>query len=179
MKRLFIAIDLPKELGMGIKEIKKDIKGIKWVKTEQIHLTINFLGETLSPLMEKIQNELLHLQFHSFELETSECGFFPNIRRPSVFWLGLKENPELSNLKKMIDSTLKKLELPCESRKFIPHITLARIKKRLDNGTIEILKKSGDLLSGKAFKVNKFYLFSSQLSQEGAVHTQETEISLL
>lgn len=172
-KRLFIAIDLPEELSKGIKSLRQDIKGLKWVKPEQIHLTLNFLGDTPLSLLEQLKSELKEIKFTPFSLNTAKCGFFPNERRPSVFWLGLDESPELMQLKAQIDAKLEEIGIVCEKRKFVPHITLARIKKRLGKDLVDQLKKSGEKLKGNNFQVEQFILFASELRKEGAMHTKE------
>ena len=174
--RLFIAIDLPSDLSRKIGEVRQKIKGVRWVNEEQIHLTLNFLGDTAAEKFAALKNILPGIRFSTFQLKTTGCGFFPNTKRPSVFYLGLEENTELFQLKENLDRELSALGIACENRKFVPHITLARIKFRMTNSDINDLQSMAEKLAGKVFEVNTVFLFSSQLLNSGAVHNKELEI---
>lgn len=172
-KRLFIAIDLPGELTDKIGEFQRYTKGVKWVKPEQIHLTLNFLGNTPYELTEQLKAKIKDIRFQKFSLKLNDCGFFPNEYRPSVFWIGLEENSDLIQLKINIDEVLNSIGIICEKRRFIPHITLARIKRKLSADNLLQLKSSAQKIRNCNFEVNKFILFSSKLTEQGAIHNRE------
>nr|HPN84392.1 RNA 2',3'-cyclic phosphodiesterase [Victivallales bacterium] len=96
------------------------------------------------------------------------CGFFPNARRPSVFWIGVEHNPCLIKLKNDIDCVAGTLGLTVEKRKFYPHITLARISVKPDDKFLEVTKRWENFLF--KFTVHSFKLMSGELRSEGALH---------
>ncbi|HBC87381.1 MAG TPA: RNA 2',3'-cyclic phosphodiesterase [Lentisphaeria bacterium] len=178
MPRLFIAIDMPDELRGKICEVRRNLPGVRWVDKEQIHLTLRFIGDSDDENSQRIKSALAEVKFKSFRLEMDGAGFFPNERRPTVFWIGCKKNSVLTELKKGIDDILEMNGLPPEGRRFVPHITIARLKN-IQPG--EIRKLSG-MCSGVIpleFTVPEFMLYSSVLTSGGAIHTKEQVYSSL
>src|SRR4030042_3689080 len=133
--RAFIAVELPEniktELAHLIGSLKKTgFSFIKWVNPGSIHLTLKFLGNTPVGMTDNINKVLKSAASgsHNFSLEMGGLGFFPNSRRPRVFWIGIGGNlGTLLKLQEEIDRGTEKLGFPGEKRPFSPHITLARI----------------------------------------------------
>lgn len=134
MPRLFIAIDLPEEVKQKLGNLRKELAfpQAKWVKKENLHLTLKFLGQ--------VEEEKIHLvssglkkalkDFSCFALQTSELGAFPDPKRARVLWIDLeKGREETRNLFRLMDNQLLDLGFEKETREFEPHITLARFKK--------------------------------------------------
>ena len=174
--RLFIAVELPDELKDALNNrcAEMDYQGVKWQKCRQIHLTLNFLGDTDIETFSRLKKELKKITFSAFDLVLSDAGFFPGIKRPSVFYIGIEQNPHLLKLKDDIDNLLQNLGIKDrESREFIPHVTLARIKTRPAQEATEKMLQIADKFKGERFSVNDFALFSSSLTDKGAIHTLE------
>ncbi len=172
MPRLFIAIDMPDALRGKICELRRNLPGVRWTEREQIHLTLSFIGDANEENFQRIRESLDAVKFRRFCIEMNSCGFFPNARRPSVFWLGCAESPKLSALKNDIDDILELNGLPRETRRFTPHITVARLK---DVQQKEVSKLEGmfkDMLP-QEFPVDGFILYSSALTANGAIHSRE------
>ena len=93
--RSFIAIDLPptflEAIGKLQDELKIGTKGIRWVKSGNIHLTLKFLGDMPEGLLDELGEILASVcRTHTpFELSMGKSGGFPNLERPRVLWLGL------------------------------------------------------------------------------------------
>ncbi len=174
-RRLFIAVDLPKTEKKYIAKFYRQIPGIKWTKPEMHHLTLRFLGDTGEAEFDKIKKCLKNAEWQKFTVTIAETGFFPNRKRPKVFWLGLRENPALMALKAIIDQELGKLNIPGEDRKFSPHITLTRLRDRKVEKKAELLKAAFEKFGELTFTADKFILYSSKLNQAGAVHLPEEE----
>lgn len=169
--RLFTAIEIPESIKKkfitpNLPEYKKKIK---WAKNQQIHLTLNFLDEKEKTEAEQIENALKKVDFSEFKLTISKCGFFPNSRKAKVFWLGFEDSANLKKLKADIDFQLSEF-IQAEKRKFIQHITLARIKYKLSDDNLNRMILKAEKLKGKSFNVNSFCLFQSILNSKGAVH---------
>ena len=167
-KRLFTAIDLPDTVSGKILKVCGSINGVRWTRPEQLHLTLSFIGDTEVEKVPQLSEALGRLQFTAFDLTTSGTGFL----RSGVFYIKLEESTILSALKEQIDSVLNKvLEYEPDARGFLPHITLARFKKRFSGARQKLLGQEFELIFPESFRVEKFVLYSSKLSSKGAIHT--------
>lgn len=173
-KRLFIALDLPPASSNEIYGICESIKGIRWTKREQLHLTLAFLGSTDIEIIPRLAEELSSVRFEPFELAISGTSFF----RSKIFYLDLNESVVLNSLKKQIDeSVFKVLGLEPSTKDFIPHITLARLKHRLSSKKYETLTHVFEQVLPVTFTVNKFILYESKTYSSGAVHCRLKEVN--
>ena len=168
--RTFIAIDLPENLKREISLLKVESKVFRWIPPAQIHLTVNFLGETNVETLNLLIDNLRKIKSKPFELELKSSGFLPSNRRPSVLWLGVSESPHLLSLKKSIDSIVGALCPTFEKKQFKPHVTIARIA-RFDSNELERVAKSTHSFRAM-FHVDSFMLYSSELRSEGAVYSR-------
>ena len=131
--RLFIAIDLSESVKEALLDVatqmgqKLPAGAVRWVKPEQLHLTLRFLGETAVAQLPALQNQLTQLTKAKkpFHLQLNGVGAFPNRRRPRVVWAGLAgELAALQTLQKELEERLVGLGWPEEKRPFNPHISL-------------------------------------------------------
>ena len=157
---------------------------MKWVAPEGIHLTLKFLGNIpQSKIPEIVAGTTKASQgIPPFTLETSDLGAFPNLRRPSVFWLGIDGNMEkVCTLQKRIDDELKPMGFVPEKRAFTPHLTLARIR---ETASLQNRNDFGNLVSRTHFcsknviEVKGINLIRSQLQPTGAVYSRLAEVDL-
>ena len=172
--RLFIALDLSAKARKKVYKLCDNIKGIRWTKRGQLHLTLSFIGEIDAEMIPQLSGALSRINFSSFDLTLSGTGYL----RSNIFFLELDESAALISLKKQIDDVLHQvLEREFDSRNFIPHITLARFKRRLSPTKLKILTQSFAPILPESFAVDKFVLYSSKISMYGAVHTPLKVIS--
>ena len=115
----------------NICELRRNLPGVRWTVRDQVHITMRFIGDSNDILFTRIKSSLSEIKLPPFGLELTSSGFFPNERRPSVFWLGGGESRGLSDLKEYMDLVLDSCGIPPENRKFHPHITIARINNLL------------------------------------------------
>ena len=181
--RCFLAVDIPehikKNLLQVVHNIKKDLTGVKWVEPYNLHITIKFLGEIedkkVPGLLEVLEGRLSHSG--TFTLKLKNFGFFPDIRRPRVFWVGVEDKEEnLKKLWKEIENIIPKFGVSRDNRSFTPHLTLARIKK-----PIKIKKSSLDELKefeSSPFNVDTLVFYKSVLTSKGPIYTKIKEIKL-
>src|SRR5207247_2680230 len=147
----FIAIQLSdemkREIGSVQAELKREVSGsgrrgkavkIGWTQPEGIHLTLKFLGDIQETQVEALR-EILHrvaAPARPFTLEARGLGAFPNPRAPRVIWLGLHgsndDMAELQRLQAAVEAGLGGLGFPKDARAFRPHLTVARIRARVD-----------------------------------------------
>ncbi|MEN8198625.1 MAG: RNA 2',3'-cyclic phosphodiesterase [Thermodesulfobacteriota bacterium] len=178
MVRLFVAIDLADASRERLKTICHGLPGARWVKDEQLHLTLRFIGEVDEPLFQDIREVLGGVEAQAFSLQLDGIGCFPPRGRPRIVWAGVAANRELLHLQKKIESVLtREAGLDPEGRKYAPHITLARLKNTPPERVGRYLEEYG-LFFCPPFAVDCFSLYSSFLGKNGASHVLEESYPL-
>jgi len=155
MIRVFVAIDLPKELKKELRKLKIDIPDsrINWV--DDFHLTLKFIGYIEKNDLKSIKEKLSRVKFKPFKLSFTDVGYFPTEKSPRVIWVGVEPHEEVIELQEKVDDKLIKYK---DDYKFHPHITLARIKSIKDKS---FLKKIKFVKGG--FRIKSFKLIQSKL----------------
>lgn len=177
--RLFVAVDIPEEHKTALLKAQKAFPGLPWTCARQIHLTMRFIGEVDVDQFDRVSGCLNDVSAAPFTLHPDGTGFFPDAAKPSIFWFGLKESAELLELKQKVDAVLKSaIGLTPETRGFVPHVTLLRFKSRPDDELIASLSTKFSSPGLPAFNVSSFSLYSSQLSNSGALYVKEAEYKL-
>ncbi len=179
--RLFIAIELSKELKDAIHSLVEKLKisdtnsSIRWVSYGDVHITLKFLGEVVKAKIPSLEEAIKNTTSNrnAFELSLSGTGVFPNERQPSVFWVGMRDNDSLIELATSVIKECTNAGFPEENRPFSPHITIGRARDKADPAN---LTKIASLL--KSLNVRKesqlidhINLIWSQLTTKGPVYT--------
>ncbi|MFH1317126.1 MAG: RNA 2',3'-cyclic phosphodiesterase [Candidatus Woesearchaeota archaeon] len=177
--RCFVAVNLPndikEQLGDIVKGLREEKGKINWVKPQNMHITLKFLGELDEIKAEFVKNKLETVKFSKFDLTLDKLGVFPSESFINVLWVGVKEKDELFDLHKMVDFSLSKMF--SVEKNFLGHITLGRVKFLNDKkGFIEKLKKIK--IDGKSFPVEKFTLMKSELTSDGPIYEKVGEFKL-
>ena len=176
--RLFIAIDLPREVRYLLSSLSgHGMQGARWVPPENYHLTLRFIGETPAYQAEEIDHVLAALKSPGFELTLAGLGVFAKSGRSTSLWVGAERNPALDRLRNKIETALQRLGLEPERRRFAPHVTLARLDN-VPEAKLAGFLQAHNLFRAPAVLVRHFTLFSSQLGKEQAVYTAEVEYGL-
>jgi 2'-5' RNA ligase len=176
--RAFIAIDLPKELHAALSReqsvLRRAAPDARWTRPEGIHLTLKFLGEITDRQCARVREALGLLgPLEKFSVEVKGFGFFPDARRPRVFWAGVEAPPALEKLAQEIEKAAARLGFTPENRPFKPHLTLARFKEPRPQPALlaAIAERTGgapEAFSLGRFEASEFFLYESKLSPEGA-----------
>jgi 2'-5' RNA ligase len=174
--RLFIAIEIPQSVRSTFASLLKDFSSIapqvKWVRAENLHVTLKFMGETQSAKLGPLQNALSAVRSADpVNLEFRGLGFFPHEKRPRVFWAGMEASANLKTLAEEIDQTTHPLGFSLEERPFTPHLTLARFQPP---GIPPKLLQAIQEKSAQAFgslRTGEFHLIESKLKPTGAEYT--------
>jgi len=186
--RTFIAVELPDEAKREIGNIQdhfanKDFP-LAFPKKGILHLTLAFLDdveETRLPNIIKTVSESSK-GIRSFSLEFSSLGAFPNFKLPKVVWLGLGgEVDKLKNLERKLKDELQKEKFDSDEQKFVPHITIARVKTYSNK---VVRRRLGEEVQryGKPNPVkipcSEISIFKSTPTRAGYVHEILTKIPL-
>lgn len=176
--RLFVALELPASVRAALDEIATQLRpaagpNVRWTDLKGIHLTLKFIGEVPATQLEAIRGALARVRdAQPIEAAFRGLGWFPNARRPRVFWAGVEAGAELAALAASVESALEPLGIPRESREFRPHLTLARIKS---DDRLEGLKREAERLGTPEFgraRYTEFDLMQSTLNPKGAIYTR-------
>lgn len=183
--RAFIAIDLPERVRSALGEAQKVLKlqgfRVKWVRPSSIHLTLKFLGSTAVADVDKIvaAMALAAQNCTPFSLAAKGIGVFPDIRRARVIWTGLTGGLEtLQQMQQSLDGHLADQGFAPENRDFKAHLTLGRVKGKINSNHLKaaLIELAG--FESKPFDVSRMILFKSELRAGGAVYTQVQGVSL-
>lgn len=172
MHRLFIAIDLTEEIKAQLAELCSGLPGAHWVPSEQLHLTLRFIGDTDDRLLAHLKDELTAIRLPPFTLSLQRIGCFPSPQRPRVVWTGIQGEATLFQLATAVERVVTAAGLPAEQRPFTPHITLGRLKETKP-AEFAVFQTQHAALHSPPFTVNEFHLYSSLLTRNGAIHRRE------
>lgn len=177
--RSFIAIPLPDDVLRGavrlIQRLSQPGDGIKWVPTDNFHLTLKFLGEVVNTEVPEVCRVIRHVsgQFEPFELSFAGTGAFPHLDRARVLWVGVEDNTNsLTQLVNQLDAQLADLGFKREARDYTPHLTLGRTKsgsRRANPDVVERLRQE-DAIDLGAMNVDEVHLMASFLDKKGPTY---------
>ena len=176
MIRCFIAIDLPADLKEKLAEVQNLLKktgaNVKWVNSENIHLTIKFLGEIPGAKVREVRESLKELTFDKISVSVKNLGVFPNMRRLRVIWAGVDEGvEELKEFSSLVENQLHKIGFEREKRGFKPHLTIDRVRRPENLGKLKEALESVKEFEAGSFVADKFIFMQSELKPSGAVYT--------
>lgn len=175
--RLFIAIKVPDEIreyAVSLAEsLKNSADSTNWVRKENMHLTLKFLGEVDDNSADKIAEALKNIKFDEFEANTAEIGAFPNMNYIRVLWLGVEPHDKINALQQQVEQALQLLGFKKDNR-FHPHLTLARVKFLKEKQQF-VDKIKQIQTEKKQFKINKIKLIKSTLTKQGPIHETISE----
>lgn len=181
--RTFIAIDLTPAIKNELTRWQEAFRGLssgaQWARSEGTHLTLKFLGEITEEHAARVVHALEHLGASSkFTVEVKGLGFFPDARRPRVFWAGVLPSPELGQLAARIEAAMQELGFARETRPFSPHLTLARFREpRPQPALRDAAEKQSELVLGR-LDVSEFFLYESKLRPQGAEYRKVASFPL-
>ncbi len=179
--RAFIAIEIGSEIKRRVSEcvdkLKRTGADVKWVVPENIHLTLKFLGnieEDTLPGLNEIISGVVSMR-ESFNISIENIGAFPNLKRPRVVYVCVGEGEKENNLLSLYENLNKRIEelgIKGESRKYVGHITLGRIRTKRNVSELTTALKSGTVCFFGIERVSCLYLVQSQLTPQGPFYTK-------
>jgi 2'-5' RNA ligase len=179
--RLFVALEIPAavrdNLAAQVEELRELCARVadkrpRWVRPENLHVTLKFIGEVSPAKLDGIRGALSAIRSDApVDLKFRGLGFFPNENHPRVLWVGLEASANLSSLAVDIEGALETQGIARERRAFTPHLTLARIEPPgLHEELGATIQKNGAREFG-SFQTREFHLIESKLKPAGAEYT--------
>lgn len=186
--RLFLAVELDEAVRRAAGRVAAELSralgadgrtNVAWVRPENMHLTIRFLGEmpagAVPPLREALD---VPLATRAFELRLAGLGAFPPRGPARVIWLGVLEgHDDLAAVHREVEDRLAALGLGRDDRPFRAHLTLGRVRNRLGPRAGSILSEAA-AAGIPASVAREVTLFESRLSPSGAIYTALCRTSL-
>jgi 2'-5' RNA ligase len=182
--RTFIAIEVPAEVRAIVAAIQKDLSQVNadvaWTDSENIHLTLKFLGEIDKKLFTEVEHACQELAsgFNVFTLNLKGIGAFPSARHPRVLWVGLAGATKLlEEMQERLEERLSAIGFEDEEKDFSPHLTIGRVKS--NKNTHELIARA-DLypIPALSFEVREIVLMKSDLYPEGARYCDLARVKL-
>jgi 2'-5' RNA ligase len=166
--RLFVAIDIPAEIKDALRcfvDRLRPTAKIGWSSVENLHITTKFVGEWPEPRLDEMRRALTSVPVDgAIDVRVKGLGWFPNPRRPRVFWAGVEGGEPLRALARATEQAVALLGVPVEERDYSPHLTLARIREAAPierlHQTLESLPAGCGFDFG-SFSATQFFLYLS------------------
>jgi len=177
--RAFIAVRIPENILSSIRNVQEDLKKCRfparWVRPENIHLTLKFFGNIDETDMESVVAAMKEYAGGALPMKLSAkgIGVFPSISRPRVIWVGLSgQASALLSFQAGLEKTLEKSGFKKEERSFKGHLTIGRFKDKVSGEKlIEAIGKHKDFIAGD-FEAGEMILYKSDLLPGGPVYTE-------
>ena len=185
-RRIFLAFDIPDAVrGQCDNHIQKlrnqfpDVR-IGWEASEKQHITLKFLGNTGSRLLENLQRRVSEIaEGHpKFTLRLTRPGVFPRSSRPRVLWIGLEDRPsQIEPMYADLEAACEELGWAKETRAFRPHITIGRVRDP-DESTALAAAHLSTKIEPIEFEVAEIVIYESKLQPTGSVYSRVANITL-
>ena len=176
MPRLFTAIELPPEIAMSLSMLRGGLPGARWIDPENYHITLRFIGDIDGPTADEIAVALSRVERRPLRLRLLGLDAFGG-NKPHALFAGVEANAALNELQGEHERILQRIGLRPEGRRYIPHVTLARLRGARGADIANYLSLRGNF-STEPFSVERFVLFSSKASVGGGPYIAEETYAL-
>ncbi|MDZ7838266.1 MAG: RNA 2',3'-cyclic phosphodiesterase [Actinomycetota bacterium] len=182
-ERLFVSINLPDHITEAVYHKGKDYfsnhRAIKQIPQKNVHITLKFLGDVQADRIDEVEqtiaSSLAGIKTFNIELD-NKIDAFPAINKAGIIFIGVRQGAEdMEKIFTGLERNLDDLGFKPEKRKFVPHATIARIKKRMDIGKIA---ERLNFEQFPIFKCDKIMLMESELKTTGAEYRIKREFGL-
>ena len=168
MHRLFVAIRPPAPIRSQLLDVMQGIRGARWQDEDQLHLTLRFIGEVDRHRAEDAAATLGSIHHPAFAIALNGIGSFDG-RGKGTLWAGVTPHDQLKALHKKVDQACLRVGIAPDTRAYLPHITLARLKPSA--GPIDAMVVASGGLRSQPFLVDAFCLYESDLTPAGPIYS--------
>jgi 2'-5' RNA ligase len=176
MPRLFTGLEIPAEVGHTLSNLRGGLPGARWIDPENYHVTLRFIGDIDGASANEIASMLFRVDRKPFEVKVQGLQSFGG-RKPRAVVATIAPSRPLMELQAELERMMQRIGLNPEGRKYIPHVTLARLHDASDQDVADYLSLRGYFPS-KAFMAERFVLFSSRASTGGGPYVVEDAYEL-
>lgn len=172
-RRLFVALHPPEQVRDALLDTMEGVVGARWQDADNLHVTLRFIGEVDRHLFADIVTTLESVPFRPFALRLSDVGHFEGKRRARAIWARVEPSEELRTFQHSVELACRRAGLPPETRKFVPHVTLARLNS--GSGDIANWLLANGTFTAPLWNIEQFFLFESDLTPQGALYQKISE----
>jgi RNA 2',3'-cyclic 3'-phosphodiesterase len=177
MIRLFAALAIPTDIGVGLVQRQFGLPGARWRPIEAFHITLRFFGDLTETVAADLDEALGEIDGETLALHLDTVGAFGKGADIHAVWAGVAENPALRRLAKACELGARRAGLPLDSRRYTPHVTLAYLRNP-EPGQVADWLETNSLLKSPGFQISQFGLYSSWQTSEGSRYRLEREYAL-
>ncbi len=174
--RTFIAVKVPEAVRRRALDLVARLgtaaAGVKWVEPQNLHWTLKFLGEVSNERLPEVCDRVraAACSHGPFRFAVGGAGAFPNAARPRVIWLGVPRGaPALVALQESVDSELEPMGFRREGRRYVPHLTLGRVRGRAGPEFGALVEQQAHFDAG-AVQLTELVVLASYLGREGPTY---------
>jgi 2'-5' RNA ligase len=176
MPRLFTGIEIPAVIGERLSLLRGGLPGARWIDKENYHITLRFVGDIDMDVAGDIADTLGGVSRPGFEVTIDGLSSFGS-KKPHSIIARVQPSRAIIELQAEHERRLQRIGLPAEQRKYIPHVTLARLRGATHRDVADYLSLRGGFSAGP-IPVDRFVLFSSRNSVGGGPYVVEEEYPL-
>jgi RNA 2',3'-cyclic 3'-phosphodiesterase len=176
MPRLFTGLEIPEDVCQTLSSLRGGLPGARWIDPENYHVTLRFIGDIDGVSANEIALLLARIDRRPFEVTVQGLTSFGG-RKPRAVVAAIQPSRPLIELQAELERLMQRIGLDPEGRKFIPHVTLARLHDASSQDVADYLSVRGYFPS-KVFTAERFVLFSSRASTGGGPYVVEDSYTL-
>lgn len=165
MRRVFTGLPIPADICRQLSRMQGGIAGARWTSVADLHLTLSFIGEVDNAQLEELDAALQDVFAPAFDFCLAGTGSFAQGKWPNVLWMGVDAPPDLLQLKQQIDGALRAADIPHETRKYAPHVTMARLR-HAEPDEVARFMQAHNLYRSAMMRADHFILYESAGSGE-------------
>ena len=177
MPRLFTGVEIPPDVGAALSLLRGGLPGARWITPENYHVTLRFIGDVDDVVAHEIASLLGRVKRAAFELRLEGLASFGG-RKPRAVVATVAPAQALLDLQAEHERLMQRIGLAPEGRKYLPHVTLARLRDASSRDVADYLATRG-LFRTPSFPVERFVLFSSRASVGGGPYVVEASYPLI
>ncbi|HEY5166255.1 MAG TPA: RNA 2',3'-cyclic phosphodiesterase [Pseudolabrys sp.] len=176
MPRLFTGVEIPSDIAQALGMLRGGLPGARWITPENYHLTLRFIGDVDDMIAHEVASMLGRVKRGAFELHLEGLTSFGG-RKPRAVVATVAPVQPLLDVQAEQERLMRRIGLEPEGRKYLPHVTLARLRASSNRDVAEYLSVRG-LFRTTPFRVSRFVLFSSRASVGGGPYVIEASYPL-
>ncbi len=172
MPRLFTGLEIPPDVGFTLSLKRGGLTGARWIDPDNYHITLRFIGDVDNKTADDAADNLDYLsESLRFPIRLTHLGTFGG-DKPRALYAGVEPSEALSRLQAAQERMIQRAGLPPEGRKFVPHVTLARLRGTSAEEVARYIAEAGRF-EPLTFSVPRFVLVSSRDSVGGGPYVVE------
>ncbi len=164
--RLFVALGLPEKVSDPLLDLMEGVDGARWQDADNLHVTLRYIGAVDGRVADDVHLALSQVRAPPFPLKIRGVGHFERKRLGKALWADFAPSPPLEALQHSVEMAVRRAGMEAETRKFMPHITLARLNRSTGDFSNWLTRHGA--LALPPWEVRTMALYQSHLTQYGA-----------